>query len=379
MFGARGVGKSWLLEATLTERTGLWINLLRDKEFLRYSSDPGLLAAEVERSFSAERPWVVIDEVQRVPALLNEVHALLEDRRFRGRLLFALSGSSARKLKRSGANLLGGRALVNQLYPLTAAEIGEAFNLEQVLAWGSLPAIVDESDPRVRAESLESYVATYLRQEIREEQIVRNLDPFSRFLEVAAQASGKIINYSAIGRDAATDSRAVARYFQILEDTLLGFILPPYHRSVRKQQGQSPKFYFFDLGVLRALQGNLAAPIVPRSSSYGQLFEHFVILEMLRLNAYYRTGHKFSYLITKDGAEIDLIIERRQQPTILLEIKSGDTPAAVDARHVARFKEDFRDAEAWLVSQQARARTEGGVQFLSWQEALKLLYPTRKD
>jgi predicted AAA+ superfamily ATPase len=287
---------------------------------------------------------------------------------------FGLSGSSARKLKRGGANLLAGRALLNHLYPLTADELGKDFDLNATLNWGLLPSVVTQSDPIVRRELLETYVAVYLREEIREEQHLRNLDPFIRFLEVAAQTSGQIVNYSAIGRDCSVDSRAVARYFQILEETLLGFLLPPFDRSVRKQQGKSPKFYLFDIGVMRTLERTVTIPINPGSYGYGRLFEHFVMWEIIKCNEYSRRKYKLSYLVTKDGAEINLIVERPEKATILIEIKSGVNPKIEDARHAVRFREDFGNAEVWVVSQIERERIEAGVRFLGWQEALRELF-----
>jgi predicted AAA+ superfamily ATPase len=272
LLGARGTGKTWLLNEQFKNIALIWVNLLDNKEFLKYQRRPELLRLEITEAIrvaTPETPWVIIDEVQRVPQLLNEVHSMLEDSNFRQNLKFGLSGSSARKLKRGGANLLAGRALLNNLFPLTSEELGNNFDLNSVLAWGMLPAVVSQTSDLVRSEQLQTYVAVYLREEIREEQIVRNLDPFSRFLEVAAQSSGTIVNYSKIGRYCNLDSRAVSRYFQILEETLLGTFIKPYHRSIRKQQGKSPRFYFFDTGVLRALEGTLDIPIKESSYGYG--------------------------------------------------------------------------------------------------------------
>lgn len=394
LLGARGTGKTWLLRHLFRDEAALWINLLEHRDFLKYRARPGLLREEIVAilrggRISGDSVWVIIDEVQRVPELLNEVHAMVEDAEIQGEqwgdpsterlqrgpiVKFGLSGSSARKLKRGGANLLAGRALLNHLYPLTADELGKDFDLNATLNWGLLPSVVTQSDPIVRRELLETYVAVYLREEIREEQHLRNLDPFIRFLEVAAQTSGQIVNYSAIGRDCSVDSRAVARYFQILEETLLGFLLPPFDRSVRKQQGKSPKFYLFDIGVMRTLERTVTIPINPGSYGYGRLFEHFVMWEIIKCNEYSRRRYKLSYLVTKDGAEIDLIVERPGKATVLIEIKSGINPKIQDARHAVRFREDFGNAEVWVVSQIERERIEAGVRFFGWQEALRELF-----
>lgn len=378
LFGARGTGKSCLLEEQLRAQALLWINLLDNKQFVKYSRNPSRLREELDAAYASshlnKKNFVIIDEVQKIPALLDEVHAILEDRKYHDQIRFALSGSSARKLKRGGANLLAGRALMNELFPLTVAELGEDFSLEEVLSWGTLPAVYTEKEIEVRSEMLESYVALYLKEEIREEQIVRNLDPFNRFLEVAAQSNGKIVNYSSIGRDCQVDDRAVARYFQILEETLLGSFLPSYHRSVRKQQSQSPKFYFFDIGVMRALQGTLHAPVMKQSYGFGDLFEHFIILEFMRMNSYQKQHAKFFYLRTKDNAEIDLIVERKGKATLLIEIKSGTNPSEEDARHLIGFDADFPKSEKWVISQDEHSRLVHGVHYMHWQTALKMAF-----
>lgn len=377
LLGARGVGKTWFLRDYLNQETLKWVNLLKDMEFLKYQRNPSLLRQEIKEALrqqeSSTHSWIVIDEIQRVPALLNEVHDMLEDPDFSGKIKFALSGSSARKLKRGSANLLAGRALLNNLFPLSAYEIGNEFDLRTALEWGMLPAIASQKNNSVREEQLQTYIAVYLREEIREEQIVRNLDPFNRFLEVAAQSSGRIVNYSKIGNDCNVDSKAVARYFQILEDTLLGFFLLPYQKSVRKQQGKSPKFYFFDIGVIRALEGTLGNDVMPGTSSYGRLFEHFFILEVLKHNEYSRKRYKLSYLITKDGSEIDLILESKER-IILIEIKSQQNVRIEDARHLLNFKNDFKSPELWVVSRIDSPREENGIRFLNWQSAIKDLF-----
>jgi len=383
LLGARGTGKTWILEEEFRKSSLLWINLLENRDFLRYHTRPSLLREEITAALRGLESgkgepggswWVIIDEIQRVPALLNEVHSLIEDRAIGQKIRFGLSGSSARKLKRGGANLLAGRALLNNLYPLSSQEVGVDFDINEALSWGLLPAVCNQNDPTVRAEILETYVAVYLREEIREEQIVRNLDPFSRFLEVAAQSSGQIVNYSKIGRDCNVDSRAVARYFQILEETLLGTFLLPYDRSIRKQQGKSPKFYFFDLGVMRALERTLQSSVQPSSYGYGRLFEHFVLWEIIKNNEYSRKRFKLSYLIVKEGGEIDLIVERPNDSTLLIEIKSGDNPQLSDARHLLALKDSFTRCETLVLSQIRKEREESGVRFLNWRSAIAALF-----
>jgi predicted AAA+ superfamily ATPase len=189
--------------------------------------------------------WVVIDEVQKLPRLLDTVHQLIEEKRAK----FILSGSSARKLKRGSANLLAWRAFVYHLHPLTSVEYGATFSLQEVLEWGALPKLLEFQNASDKIEFLRAYALTYLKEEIQVEQLVRNLDPFRQFLEIAAQSNGQIVNYSKIARDVGVDTTTVQNYFSILEDTLIGFHLPAYHRSIRKRQRESPKFYLFDPGV----------------------------------------------------------------------------------------------------------------------------------
>jgi predicted AAA+ superfamily ATPase len=190
-----------------------------------------------------------------------------------------LTSSSARKLKRGSANLLAGRAFTYKLFPLTHLELAKQFDLNQALTYGTLPKLLEYEDNNDKVEFLRSYTQTYLREEIQIEQLVRRLNPFRDFLELAAQNNGEILNYTKISRDIGVDHKTVANYYQILEDTLVGFYLPPFHKSVRKRQLESPKFYLFDTGVKRALERSFNIPLNKRSYAYGKAFEHFVILE----------------------------------------------------------------------------------------------------
>lgn len=371
LFGARGTGKTSLLRRLIPEgKNALWIDLLDDELYRRLISSPGYFEEIIPAHFG-ENDWVVADEMQRIPSLLNYVHRLIEKRGIK----FALSGSSARKLKRSSANLLAGRAFNNFLFPLTFNELDKDFNLEFALNWGTLPLLFALESNEERKEYLKSYVNNYLRQEIREEQVIRRLDPFVKFLEVAAQCNGKIINASQIGRDSGTDSKAIVRYYQILEDTLLGFFLEPYHTSVRKVQSEKSKFYLFDLGVKRALQNDLSSSISERSYGFGDAFEHFFILESHRLRHYARIEEKAYYLRTKDDVEIDLILERPKKGIFAIEIKSSER---VDEKKLARFvalAKDIRATQIWIVSRETRPRVLGeGVEVLPWKEALARLY-----
>ena len=376
LFGARGTGKSTLLHHLLDTTHALWIDLLNPELEDRYGREPAALLEQV-RARHRDQPgqmweWIVIDEIQKAPRLLDVVHAILESREF-APPKFALTGSSARKLRHGGANLLAGRAFVQNLHPLTFLELGDAFDLDRVLNWGSLPEVFQFQDDLERREYLSSYGHTYLREEVWNEHLVHKLDPFRKFLEVAAQASGQPVNVSAIARDVGVDDKTVRKYFQILEDTLLGFFLEPFSGSVRKRQLQAAKFYFFDLGVQKSLERSLRQEVVPGTFAFGRAFEHFIVLEMMRLNDAFRLDYRFSHLRTKDGVEIDLIIERPGEPPVLVEIKSADRTTRHDARHLGPFLRDIPGAVGYCISLDPLDREIDGIRHLPWRTAFAAL------
>jgi len=283
LFGARNTGKSTLIEQFYQPLGAFYFDLLDQDLEHQLEARPNMLY-DMVKALPATQRYVIIDEIQKIPALLNVVHRLMKDKdRF-----FIMSGSSARKLKRDGANLLAGRAFVYHLYPLTFVELGEYFNLDQALQWGTLPELLICKDDDDKKTFLMSYAHTYLKEEIASEQFVRQLAPFRRFLEVAAQCNGQIINYANLARDIHVDDKTVKAYFSLLEDTLIGYMLEPYHGSLRKRVHQKPKFYFFDTGVVRALAHQLTVPLLPSTSAYGYAFEHYIINECIRLASYYK-------------------------------------------------------------------------------------------
>jgi len=365
LFGARGTGKSTFLREHFAREEVLWIDLLLPEVEDRYASRPQLLAEQI-----AARPdpagWVIIDEIQKVPKLLDVVHSQIESRGTR----FALTGSSARKLKRGAVNLLAGRAFVYHLFPFTTTELGASFDLETALAFGTLPGLLELQTPEERADFLRAYALTYLKEEVWGEHLVRNLDPFRAFVEIAAQCNGELINYTRIARDVGVDTKTVQSYFQILEDRLVATMLEPYHRSVRKRQSQAPRFYLFDTGVCRALSRTLNIPINPGTYAFGRAFEHFVVTEALRRNDYLKKDFRFSHLRTKDGAEIDLVIERPGQPTVLLEIKSSPQVDPTDVRNLAAFRQDIPDSVAVCLSREPLPRLVNDVRILPWEQGL---------
>ncbi|MFA4874059.1 MAG: DUF4143 domain-containing protein [bacterium] len=368
LFGPRGTGKTTFLHGFFDEATTLWIDLLDPLQEDRFAQRPESLAEQI-KARAGQLQWVVIDEVQKLPRLLDIVHQQIET----SPVKFALTGSSARKLKRGAANLLAGRAFVNHLFPLTHIELADAFDDLDVLRWGSLPKVVQLATSEEKNDFLRAYAFTYLKEEVWAEHIVRQLDPFRKFLEIAAQLNGEILNYTNIARDVGVDVKTVQSYFQILEDTLIGALLPPYHRSIRKQQHQNPKFYFFDTGVKRALDRTLTQELVPGTYGFGKLFEHFVIVEAMRLNDYLKKDYRFSYLRTKDDAEIDLIIDRPGLPVALVEIKSAERVDERSTRILERFAGDFKKTQAFCLSRDPVAKKIGNVAALHWREGLAAL------
>ena len=318
LFGARGVGKSTLVQSQIAESDRLDIDLLNPVEFEQATLAIPELTARIEAGID-EGKWIFIDEVQKAPRLLDVVQRLIDKREAK----FALTGSSARKLRRGGANLLAGRAYTYNLHPFTSSELGDRFHLDSYLAFGGLPRVWNITNPAERVIYLRSYVTTYLKEEISEEQIVRNLEPFARFLQVAAQCSGTVLNYTSVARDVGVSDQTVKTYFKILEDTLLGKFLPAFHESVRKSQGKAPKFYLFDVGVLRTLQRKIDQPLTDQHFAYGVLFEHFIIQEIQRRAEYQGRDFQFSFLRTDRGEEIDLIIDRPGRNRVAIEIKSA--------------------------------------------------------
>lgn len=368
LFGARGTGKTSLLKQIFAQDETLYIDLLKPSEFESLHANPESLLARIAK-LPAAVSWIVIDEIQKVPKLLDLVHHQIESTKYK----FALTGSSSRKLKRGAANLLAGRAVVYNLFPLTSREIGESFDLRTSLTWGTLPLIYATKSETTRAKKLRAYAHTYLREEVQQEQLIRALEPFHRFLLVAAQSNGAILNYAAIARDCGVGEKSVQEYFTILEDTLIGKLLPPFHESIRKRQRHNPKFYFFDEGVQRALSQTLRVALAPQTFAFGRAFESFLVNEINRLQSYRELDYSLSYLRTKDDAEIDLIIERPGLPRALVEIKSARTIQQVDVAPLQRLHREFKNAEAFCLSLDPHPKKFGSVNVLPWELGLREL------
>lgn len=367
LFGARNTGKSTLLKHTFGTKEALWIDLLDPDLEDRYSRDPNSFKHEV-MALDEKTSYVIIDEIQKLPKLLDIVHQLIEATN----KTFIMTGSSARKLRHGGANLLAGRAFVYDLYPFSAIELEEDFDLDEALRWGTLPAIVYKmASEEDKSRFLQAYAQTYLKEEIWLEQFIRKIDPFRKFLEVSAQCNGQIINHTNISRDVGVDDKTIKQYFSILEDTLMGFMLEPFNGSFRKRLHSKPKFYFFDTGVCRALSRTLSIPLKKSTTDYGNSFEHFIILECIRLASYYYPEYRFSYLKTKDDIEIDLIVERPGKKILCIEIKSSNAVREDKLASFMNLVKDIENSEAICISQEIRAKKIGNIMVLPWMDALR--------
>jgi predicted AAA+ superfamily ATPase len=362
LFGPRQTGKSTLVRSILPGRS--WtVDLLRNDTFLRYSKEPWLFRAEAEAQLDSGVVAIFVDEVQKIPALLDEVHSLIELKRAR----FILTGSSARKLKRGGANLLAGRAVTRHLHPLTMREQGDLFDLERTLRLGSLPAIVTSPEAEAR-DVLLTYGETYLREEIQAEALVRNLGGFGRFLDVAAAQCGDLLNFTAVGRDAALATRTVQEYFQILEDTLIGFRLEAWRKSPRARMVAHPKFYLFDTGVTNALNRRTSATLDPLAR--GRLFEQWIVLECLRLLDYSGGDARPYFWRTNQGAEVDLLIERHGKIKVAIEIKAAKRVASADLSGLRSFTDAHPKVPCLVVCQVPAPYRIGDVKVVPYQTFL---------
>ena len=366
LFGPRQTGKSTLLKTVKADMT---IDLLDPALQLSYNKNPGLLTSQV----AALKPdtTIIIDEVQKVPVLLDAVHALMEQK---PSLRFILCGSSARKLRHGAANLLGGRALYRTMHPLTIEELGDNFDLPRVLNYGSMPKIysklmVGATDEAV--DLLRAYVVAYLKEEIKSEALVRNLAGFQNFLDVAVAQFAEQINFSGVSRECQVSLSTVREYYSILEDTLIGFFLFPYLKSQRKRMSHSPKFYFFDNGITRSLLGTLQDQTSPIQQ--GRLFEQWIVQEVLRLNEYHQLDWKLSFWRTSHGAEVDLLISRGTSLLYAIECKSTPHVSKSDLTGLKSFHAEYPQVPCFLVCPVKQPQVLDSVRILSPRDLLTAL------
>ena len=366
LFGPRAVGKSYAIRQQLKDRAFL-IDLLNSDYYLRLSQNPGLLVSMIESAMMSggtdgkKIEFIVIDEVQKIPALLDEVHRLIEERQWK----FLLTGSSARKLKRNNANLLAGRAREARMFPLVSAEITK-FDLDKYLQYGGLPSVYLSDEPE---EDLQAYVQTYLREEIQAEAAVRNLPAFSRFLEASALTSGTLLNFTQISSDTGIPVSTVREYYFILEDTFIGFMVEPFRKTKTRKAISTAKFYYFDLGVAHYLAKIHSLP--KPSELYGTAFEHFIGLE---LRAYLNYRRKLTLELCfwqeKNGKEVDFIVGDE----LAIEVKATER---VNEKHLSGLRylmEEKVTKRHLLVSHDPIALNLNGIETLHWKDFLQKLW-----
>ncbi len=364
LWGPRKTGKSTYLRSQFPR--SVTFDLLQTDLRFEFAKRPALLR---ERLMAGEpkrlKAPVILDEVQKVPQLLDEVHWLIENRG----LSFVLCGSSARKLKRGGGNLLGGRAWRYEMRPLVSGEVAD-LDLLRALNHGLVPAHYLAPSPE---RSLQAYVVDYLKEEVFDEGLTRNVAAFSRFFEAVGYSHGELTSYANIARDCGVDAKTVKEYYQILVDTLLGtFVLPFKKRQERQVIGKAPKFYLFDVGVAGALTRRRI--VEPRGESFGRALEHFVVMEILAHRSYRELGYGIHFWRTKTGLEVDFVLGDGE---VAIEVKGTSRVDSSDLRSLRAFVEDNRPRRALVVCNEASPRIVDGIELLPWREFLGRLWDGR--
>jgi len=356
LFGPRSTGKTTLIRQQLTE-TATVIDLLDSRNFLRLSSAPHELESLIEAS---PAKYIVIDEIQRIPELLNEIHRLIES----NDLTFLLTGSSARKLRKGKANLLAGRVWDARMFPLVFREI-PSFDLDRYLRYGGLPAVYLSEYP---GEELDAYVNTYLKEEIMAEGLIRRLPPFSRFLKTIALANGEMINFTKLANDAQVPPSTITEYVGLLEDTLVGFLLPAWTESKKRKAIKTGKFYFFDPGITHTLAGTES--LDRNSNLYGNSFEQFIYMELRAYLSYKRKKHPLTYWRSKNGHEVDLLIGTRTA----IEVKATNKISRNDFKGLKYLREENVFQNLILVSQDPVSTLNENILTFPWKKFLTDLW-----
>ena len=361
LWGPRQAGKSSLLKSLYPK--AIYINLLDTDEFIKYNEKPYLLRHELLAQ-NEKGTFVIIDEIQKVPLLLDEVHNLIENYNYK----FALCGSSARKVRKAGVNLLGGRAVRYELYGFSAQELKDRFNLLTIINHGYIPNHYLSKEPK---KLINSYINNYLKEEIKEEGLVRKISSFSEFLFNAALSDTELINYANISRECGVSLPAVKEYFQILVDTLLGRFLPAFRKRPKRRVIQSPKFYFFDVGIVNFLtkRNNLE----PGSELFGKAFENWVFHELNSYNSYKEKYLDFSYWRLASGTEVDFIVNNMEYA---LEVKAKGKITDNDLKGLREIIKDHKNIkQRYLISLVEKDRLlDDGILILSYQSFIKKLW-----
>lgn len=355
LWGPRKTGKTYWINRSFAD--SVIIDLLKTDVFADYASRPSLLREQ----YQEHRGLVVIDEIQMVPDLLNEIHWLIENTD----ASFLMTGSSARKLRRRHANLLGGRAWRYTMAPLTHAET-EGFDLEQVVVSGLLPPHFLSSDP---VQDLRSYVADYLKEEIAAEAVIQNIPAFAEFLRVAALTSGELLNYTNVGRETGVSAKVVRNYFQILEDTLLGFRITPWRKVRNRRLIETEKFYLFDVGVT-----NYLARRAPRigTPEFGHSFEHYILMELKAYQAYRNPELDIRYWRTSTGFEVDFVLD---DMNVAIEVKASQRVHSTHTRGLRALLEEHTVKRAVIVSlEKQQKKLDSSIEVMPWQVFLNTLW-----
>ena len=361
LFGPRQTGKSSYIREELGALPALSWNLLDRGLLLRTLADPTLLRREVEAR-NLRNCVVFIDEIQKCPELLDEAQLLIEERGIR----FLLTGSSARKLRAAGTNLLGGRARTRSMHPFAWPEVGGTdFSLERVMERGLLPPHWLSASPD---EDLAAYVDTYLAEEIAAEGLSRNLPAFARFLQTAAATNARMINYTNVASDAQVPRQTVKLWFQVLEDSLLGHELPAFKMSTKRKAIEMAKFYFFEIGVVRALRR--LAPVLPGSADFGEFFEHFIYMELRAWIDWRRPRTQLSYWRSQSGFEVDFLLDEE----VAIEVKAAERVVGRDLSGLRALREEGRFRRFILVAREDRPQRLDGIDIMPWRDFLDALW-----
>lgn len=357
LFGARQVGKSTLLQERFED--AVYYDLLLPNIRKSFKRNPELFKEAL--SSKPTGTLVIVDEIQKVPELLDLVHWLMVNKGLR----FILSGSSARKLKKSGANTLGGRAQPRTLFPLVWPEVSD-FQIDKAVQNGMIPRhyLADDATDR-----LEAYVDVYIKEEILDEASVQDIDAFERFMEVAAISDGEMLNYSNIATDCGVSAKTVKSYYQILYDTMLGYEIPAYRKVIKRQIVQAPKFYYFDVGLSNYLMGR--HNLKRGSDDYGHAFEHFVMQEIIAYKGYCRRKNELSYWHTYNGKEVDAVIGDAE---VAIEIKSCEQVKTKHKAGLKAFKEEHPECRLILVSLDPITRVSGDKELIYVTDFLRMLW-----
>jgi len=358
LFGPRGTGKTTFVKEKF--KNALYFDLLKAETYNLLLANPSRLEDFIPKNFN---DWIIIDEIQKIPRLLDEIHRLIEEKK----LKFVLTGSSARKLRRGGINLLGGRAFILNMYPLTAIELGNDFKIEEYLNFGGLPAVYATSE---KSEYLKSYIQTYLQQEVAFEGLTRNLSAFSRFLEVASFSQGSVLNISEIGREAYINRKVVEDYFSILEDLLIGVRLPVFSKKAKRRLIKHNKFYFFDVGVYQALRPK--GPLDDVRSLTGVALESLFFQNLRAVIDYFGFDYKIFYYRTVNGIELDFVIYGKRGIKAF-EVKTKKDVFLRDLKPLKIFLDDYPIAKGYLIYGGKVRMNKEGIEIVPIEEALLTL------